>query len=323
MPNARITWIVGCAEAPLIENMPGIEVLRFDKSLGISAYSNALKQITHRFDLLLHMQLSLRANILAAMIKADVKIGYPTQYSRELHRWMINRSIEAPLGRHVTDFFMQFSRALGVMDIEPHWRLPVPDNATAWANACIAGNQHSLLIAPAASNPERNWLPERYAVLADHAHEAGFHVMLSTGPAPREVALANDIAARANAPIMNLAGTTSIQQLVALCGAVDIVLGPDSGTLHIANAQGAKVVGLYAHSNPARTGPYYHRDLVVDAYSRLLCQQKGSDVSKVAWGTRLKGSQLMAHISVTEVIDKLNDAISRVRDTEQRDLTAG
>ena len=319
MPNARITWIVGKTEAPLIENMPGIEVVRFDKSLGIKAYSSALKQVTEKFDVLLHMQLSLRANILAAMVKADLKIGYPKHYSRELHQWTINRSIEPPAGRHVTDFFMQFSEAVGVSGAKPNWCLPVPTECAQWADAKVAGHRRSLLIAPAASNPERNWLPERYAAIADYAHKTGFLVMLSTGPAPKEIALANEIAATANAPIMNLAGTTSVQQLVALCGAVDIVIGPDSGTLHIANAQGATVIGLYAHSNPARTGPYHHQDLVVDAYSRLLSQQTGRDASAVPWGTRLKGSDLMASISIDEVINKLETAIHQRFDNEGKE----
>ncbi len=316
MPSASITWIVGSKEAALIKDMPGITVVPFDKSLGIRAYSSVMAQITQKFDVLLHMQLSLRSNILAAMIRADLIIGYPKEYSRELHHWVINRSIEAPLARHVTDFFMQFSRAMGVADVKPVWRLPTSPSATTWATGCLSGHKRSLLIAPAASNPERNWLPERYAAVADYAHKAGFLVVLSTGPASQEVALANDIASKTNAAVLNLAGKTSVQQLVALCGAVDIVLGPDSGTLHIANAQGATVIGLYAHSNPVRTGPYHHQDLVVDAYSETISQQTGQAVDDVMWGTRLKGSHLMANIAVDEVISKLDVAIRKVCNTQ-------
>ena len=74
----------------------------------------------------------------------------------------------------------------------------------------------------------------------------------------------------------------------------------------MAVTQGTPVIGLYAHSNPGRTGPYLSQDSVVSVYDSIIREQKGDDAP---WGVRAKGEQLMQLIpveAVIEVFDRLN-----------------
>ncbi len=57
-----------------------------------------------------------------------------------------------------------------------------------------------------------------------------------------------------------------MKQLPALLARANLVMTPDSGPMHIANAMGAKVLGLHAASNPNRSGPYSDRRYCVDRY---------------------------------------------------------
>jgi heptosyltransferase I len=64
---------------------------------------------------------------------------------------------------------------------------------------------------------------------------------------------------------------------------------------------GTPVIGLYAHSNPARTGPYLYQDYVVEVYHQNLLKQTGKTAQQLPWGTRVKGDDLMSQITVDSV----------------------
>ena len=84
------------------------------------------------------------------------------------------------------------------------------------------------------------------------------------------------------------------------------MVAPDSGIVHLATTQGTPVVGLYAHSNPNRTGPYLSSSLTVEVYIENLLRLKSLSPESAKWGTRLKGSQLMEDISLDQVLEKVN-----------------
>lgn len=305
-PQATITWVVGKVEARLLERLPGIELVVFDKSQGLRSYRNLYQSLKgRRFDVLLQMQLALRANLASACIRARRRIGFDAARSKELHSLFINERIAPATGMHVLDGFRQFADALGVPEQPPVWRFPLTEQERAWAREQCGAR--SLVIAPAASAAERNWLPERYAVLAKHAQQQGFRVLLCGGPAAAEKALAQTIVEHSISqgcaqPLVNLVGQTSLQQLLALLAETSLVVAPDTGPAHLAGAVGTPVVGLYAHSNPQRTGPYLWQQYVVDAYHRNLQRQTGKTAEQFRWGKRLKGDDLMADIGIDEVL---------------------
>src|SRR5215472_1754583 len=70
-PSTRITWIIGKLEAGLVGDIPGIEFIIFDKSQGLGAYGGLRRTLAgRRFDLLLHMQMSLRASAASLLVRA-------------------------------------------------------------------------------------------------------------------------------------------------------------------------------------------------------------------------------------------------------------
>jgi len=311
-PKARITWVIGKAEATLLQGLPGVELVVFDKKVGFSAYRKLRKQLAGRtFDALLVMQLALRANLVSLCISAKRRIGYDKARSKELHSLFINERIQSAQKPHVLDTFRQFSSALDVPLAPPCWHIPVARDDENWAtNQLDQSRQRSLVIVPAASAAERNWSPERYAAVADYAYNSGFSVYLCGGPSATEVALAQAVSSHCKTPVRNLVGMSTLKQLFALIKQADMVIAPDTGPLHMAVAAGTPVIGLYAHSNPARTGPYGQPHHVADAYSPLLRQKLGNKAAQVPWGLRLKGDDLMAHIS-TEQVCNLFDQVKK------------
>lgn len=300
-PDARITWIVGRIEAALIGDLPGIEFVVFDKRAGWREILRVRRCFAEPVDVLLHMQVAFRANLLAAAIPARRKLGFPPHLSKELHGWVVNERVAAPPRPHVLEGFQAFAYALGVPAFEPAWDIPVSADDEAWAAAQIPSDQPTLLISPAASKPERCWAAASYAAIADHAISAGYRVVVTGGPTAWEQALAADVTALCSGDVTNLAGKSSLKQLLALLARARIVLAPDSGPAHMAVTQGTPVIGLYAHSNPDRTGPYNSRDSVVETYHSSVERQYGAPSSALPWGKRAKGDHLMEDITVEAV----------------------
>ncbi|MPW37515.1 glycosyltransferase family 9 protein [Vibrio sp. B1Z05] len=310
-PSTKITWICGKIEAQLIGDLPNIEIVVFDKKLGFKGMKAVWKQLSStRFDALLHMQAALRASALSFGIKADYKIGFGKNRTKEGQWLFTNKHIPNSQSFHVLDNFADFARYIGVPFRAPQWHIPVSHDDTEFAKNVI-NNQPTLVISAAASKDSRNWLTERYAAVADYAIDKGMQVILCGSPADREIKLAENIAHLMQGDVNNMVGKTSLKQLTAVLNEASVVLAPDSGPAHLATTQGTPVIGLYAHSDPRRTGPYNSLELVANAYDEHIQQQTNKSLSDIPWGTRAKGDDLMIAISTEQVCHLLDRALEK------------
>ena len=81
-PDTTLTWVIGKPEFKLLEGLPGVEFVVFDKQSGLGgmlAMRQALRSrlgLRKRFDAMLQMQVAARANLLSALIPAVRRIGY-------------------------------------------------------------------------------------------------------------------------------------------------------------------------------------------------------------------------------------------------------
>lgn len=306
-PKLAITWVIGKIEYQLVKHIPEVSFIIFDKSQGWRSYGNLRNALKgQKFDVLLHMQVALRASIASLMIKANVRIGFDKARAKE-GQWLVtNHAIEPQDSPHVLEGFMGFAKAIGVSDLRPSWNIPVTEEEEQFALQLVEGIEPVMIICAAASKAERNWLPKRYAAAADHMVNRGYRVILCGGPSQQERQLASDIELASEHLLENLVGKTSLTQLLAVLKHADLVLSPDTGPAHMAVTQGTPVIGLYAHSNPGRTGPYLSQDRVVSVYERAIASQFDGNVP---WGTRAKGRELMQLISVEQVINSLDEFI--------------
>ncbi|HAS6027577.1 ADP-heptose--LPS heptosyltransferase I [Vibrio vulnificus] len=301
-PSTKVTWVIGKVEAQLLQGLEGVELIVFDKKQGLDGMKAVWRQLKgRRFDALVHMQLALRASLVTLGIKATYKVGFNFKRAKEGQWLFTNRKISDTESAHVLDSFYSFIEYLGVPRTPPHWQLPISDADHHFAQETL-GDQPTLVISPAASKDERNWLAERYAALGDYAYEQGYQVVICGSPAEREKALAADILRHMQHPALSLVGKTNLKQLTALLNKAAVVLAPDSGPAHIATTQGTPVIGLYGHSNPKRTGPYNNLNEVVSVYEQFIVEQHGKAAETLPWSTRVKGDHIMQAISVNDVI---------------------
>jgi heptosyltransferase I len=308
-PRTQVTWIIGKLEAKLMTAiLPEIEFITFDKNATPGELLRLRKALRgRRFDLLLHMQLSFRASLLAALIDAPIKLGFDRGRARELQWWFTNAEIAPAAREHVLDSFMGFVRACGIEPTPPHWDLTLPPEALEYARGIVGDGQPTLVISPCSSHAARNWPAERYAAVAEHAVNAhGLRVVLVGGRSAIESEMAGAILAAAGVPVLDQVGKDTLPQLLGLMSLSTVLLSPDSGPAHMATMVGLPVIGLYAATNPARAGPYYSRQWCVDKYDAAAHKYYGRPAAQIPWTTKIERAGVMDLIGVSDVTAKLD-----------------
>lgn len=308
-PQASLAWVVGKLERKLVGDLPGVEFVTFDKGAGWSGM-RAVQGALHgrRFDALLQMQVAMRANLLSLGISARRRIGYDRARAKDLHGLVINERIPARSGEHVLDAIGSFCEPLGLKQTTVRWDIPIPEEAHAWAAEQLPGDTPTLLVSPSSSHALRNWRAGRHAAVMDHVASRGWRVVLLGGPSAAERTMADAVLAACRRQPLDLTGKDTLKRLLALCTRAQLLLGPDSGPMHMANSVGTRVLGLHAASNPDRSGPYSDRRWCVNKYDAAARKYLGKPASELAWGRKIEKQGVMDLIGVDEVIDRYEAA---------------
>lgn len=312
-PEAKVTWVIGKVEYQLLKGLEGVEFVCFDKKAGLKGYLALRSKLKNRtFDILLHMQVALRASLATLCIRAHEKWGFDKKRAKEGQWLFTNRKVATQKTPHVAEGFWGFAQAIGVEEEYPaSWQMPIEEQDVLWwkENHETTLDKY-IVIAPAASKAERNWLPERYAAIANEANKKGFSVVICGGPTNAEKQLADKIIANCDFEPLNIVAQTSLKQLLIVLQNASLVIAPDTGPAHMAVVVGTPVIGLYAHSNPGRTGPYGYQQYVASCYESLLIERTGKGISENRWGKRVKGDNLMSLISIEAVREKFEQVLT-------------
>jgi heptosyltransferase I len=303
-PHASLHWVIGKGERRLLEGLAGVEFIEYDKRSGLTGMRALRRELRgRRFDVLLQMQVAARANLLSAFIPARRRIGYDRARSKDGHGLFINERIPDRPGIHVLDALGSFCEPLGLKQTQVRWDLPVPDDAREWARTQWPDDgRPTLLVSPCSSHVLRNWPAERYAAVADHAASRGWRIVLCGGRSELERATGDAILAAMTQPALDLIGKDTLKQLPALLERGQLLMTPDSGPMHIANAMGTKVLGLHAASNSARSGPYSDRRYCVDRYDDAARRYLAKPAAELRWGTKIEREGVMDLVTVEDAI---------------------
>ena len=269
-PKVRITWVLQPAPATLVRGHRSVdEIIVFARARGLAAFSDVAAELAkRRFDLVINLQVYFKAGIVTALTHAPVKLGFDRARARDFNWLFTNRKIPVSPVQHVQDQYFEFLAALGVSPEPVEWDLgPWPDER-AWQRGFTSSIDRPIAsIVVATSKPEKDWLPERWAEVADALHaQFGMQVVLVGGKSEREVAAERIVMERAKHKPRSELGS-GLRNLVSILDASALVLSPDTGPLHMAVALDRPVISLMGYTNPKRTGPYrrFH-DLIIDAY---------------------------------------------------------
>lgn len=135
--------------------------------------------------------------------------------------------------------------------LEPVFAVTEDDRAEA--SSVVEDNGPLVALHPGATDPRRRWPPDRFAAVGDALADAGAAVVV-TGSAAEGDLVAAVVGAMRN-PATGLAGRISIGGLAALLARSSVVVGNDTGPLHLAAAVGTATTGVFWCGNLVNAGP--------------------------------------------------------------------
>lgn len=308
-PGTLITWVIGKTELGLMRGLEGFEFITYDKARPAASWRDIGRQLGgRRFPALLHMHASMRANLVSTLVRAERRIGFDRARARDMQWLFTNERLAPRAEQHVMDGLFAFAEQLGITKRTLHWDIPLTEADRGFAAEACGPAQPIVVISPCSSQRlrnYRNWRIERYAAVARHLQQSyRARVILTGGPTEHERHYAEAIALAVSEPVVNLVGRTTLKQLLAVLERASVLICPDSGPAHMATAVRTPVVGLYATSNPLRTGPYLSQDLVVNRYPEAVMREFGVPVGELRWGQRVRNPAALDLISVEDVLEK-------------------
>lgn len=304
-PETRVTWVAEPMPAAVLSPHPSVdEVVVYHKKRGLRGVLGLGRELAkRRFDLTLNLNVYTKSMWPTLLSRAPVRVGFDRGRSFEA-TWLASNHHLPPRPRgHNVDMFLEFAEYLGVPVRAVEWRIPItPEERRAQEEFFAGVDRPVVTVVPASANHKRDWLVERWAEVVDALeHDFGFRALLVGGPGEREVRRAREITERASAkPIWRLGDP--VRRMVWTIDGSRLLIGPDTGPVHLARALGTPAIGLYGHTSPWRTGPWRaYQDLWVD---RFTDPGEAPDPTRFEpkWGR-------MEQITVRDVLERVERAV--------------
>jgi heptosyltransferase-1 len=275
-PTAHIVWIVEEHEHALLRNNPAVDEViegptrRWRQLLrtpwGAARLVPEFKVLRDRLrslrlDVVIDVQGLPKSSIFTVLAHAPIRIGFAWRSVRDpFSAFFTNRRVTPPpTAAHVVDKNLSLLEPLGIHGGEV--RFPLPAFSEAHVRTAAFLGEHGLgprdrlvAVLPGTRGPAKQWPPERYLELARHLAEMrGVRVVLVGSPVEQPLLEGIVRGLSGHAPITF---TAPIEDLVALLGRADVVVGNDTGPLHIGAALGRPTIGLFGPTRSERNGPY-------------------------------------------------------------------
>jgi len=264
-PEAQVTVLAASRVAPLYEGQPGVrEVIPYPA--GREKW-RLLLSLRKRFDLALALPNSFEAALGLWLTGVPYRLGYAANCrSPFLTTTLAGR--RGLRGLHQVFYYLGLLTALGRLEdfVPPRLELSEVEQEAGReilsAQAPGANGPWVGLAPGAAYGPAKRWPPERFAAVGDLLREEyRARVVLLGGPEDREAAA--EVQRRAQGPLFNLAGETTLRQALMVLSQLRVLITNDSGLMHAAAALGVPLVALFASTDPVATGPFTHRATVI------------------------------------------------------------
>lgn len=254
-PGCAIDILAESRNASLFGLVPGIrKVYRYHTLAGLGA------AFTRRYDLAIDTEQWYRLSaVVARLTRAPMRIGFASNERERLFTHPVSYSLE----QFEASSFFRLLEPLGIkaqVDIAIPF-LTLPGAAVEAAQVLLAplAGKPFLAVFPGASILEKQWGTGNFRALAVKLAAGGGKVVIVGGEDTR--AAGEEIAKDGIA--LNLAGRSSLAVSGAILSRAQLLVGGDSGVLHLASALGVPIVSIFGPSDPVKWGPKSETDRVI------------------------------------------------------------
>ena len=281
-PDAHIALLATPLTAGLFQDSPLInEIIEYRRrEAGVKAFFDAVRQIRERqFDAALLFQNAFEAALLAALGGVGVRIGFAEQGRSPLLTHKLHRG-EQHRNRHQTqdylDIVAEYEHVCLGKTFKPALERPLASLVATAAQRQAAqeklrqyqiDNHHPLIAlnTGATNSRAKCWPANSFAELADRLQkELNAQIVLIGGAGEREYA-DNVFRQIGQSRPVNLAGKTSMPELIGLLAECDLLVSNDTGPAHVAAALGTPTLTIFGPTNEFETSPTGRRSQLIRA----------------------------------------------------------
>ncbi|MDX1925387.1 MAG: glycosyltransferase family 9 protein [Pirellulaceae bacterium] len=276
-PNCKLSWVVDCAAAQLLQSHPCIdEVIKIERHWvkNLKLWKTLRRELQDRkFDLTLDPQGLIKSGLLAWLSGAKARVGFDYSQARELAPLLANQRV-ARTQRHMVDTYLELLSTWSPTETSPtetgsaEFRMPVYEAAanvpSLMQASGFAAQELFACMTPGAGWASKLWPVDRFAEVARFLRSKHNlrSVVLWAGESEKK--LADEIASRSQGAAL-VAPRTSLTELAEIARRAKLFLAGDTGPLHIAAAVGAPCVGLFGSTWADESGPYGPHNVAVQS----------------------------------------------------------
>ena len=313
-PERRLVLAAKPLVAELFRHHPDVDdILVYDKdgrhggAAGMLRMAREVRRERPRAAIL--FQNAVDAAILAFLAGIPERMGYAT----DARRLLLTKAVpvtEEILSLHHVEYYLRLVSDLGVpLPAEPAMRLRVTEEERSVFRARLSAEGIDATGPVLGSNPGATYgsakrgYPDRFAVVADVlSAEWGASVVIMGSPT--EKPLADAIAAAMKRPPVNLAGRTTVRELMALLSECAFLVTNDSGPMHIAAALGVPLVAIFGPTDWRKTSPWTPRARTVRVDVNCSpCRDRECD----------RGHECMLGVTAEMVVSAARDLMAEIR----------
>ena len=287
-----ITWVIGKTEYQLVKKLDNVNYIVIDKNKTLDSIIGMHKHLKkEKFDVVFHMQKSLRSKILGRVIDGKINVTFND----------INTN-----NNHVLDNFFAFLEKINIKKKELNWQInKILTNDSDFIDKNNLNDLKPFVtINPFTSeriNNYREWDYDNYGTIAEYLFNEYSIKTVFIGKTTEERKNSFQKYIKVSSKTLNLINKTSLGEMLSVLNMSKFYIGPDSGTLHMANMLALPIIGLYATSNPKRTGPYSNLEYTVDKYEKAILKFSKKSLEKTNWGERVRDKGAMKLILLDDV----------------------
>jgi len=263
-PDARLSVLVKEELASFFDGARWLDEViayRLGRSLrGLADRRYVVAEIrARRFDLAILFPRSFESAFWAALARVPRRVGFAADGRGLMLTHKTARPAALFRDHQVNDYLYLLRHTLGIEGDPAAIAPDVHDAHRAAMREWLAANRRSsgrliALAVAAAYGPAKEWPAARYSALVDRLAERHDAECVLVG-SPGERARCELVASGSRHGALIAAGQTSVGQAVALLALCNGLAGNDSGAMHVAAALGIPTVGIFASTDPQRTGP--------------------------------------------------------------------
>ncbi len=249
-----VSWVVEKPYAELVQIVAGVNVIPVRLKKWSLARAIDARSAVRDFPVAIDFQGLIKSALLTRASGAPERYGFAKEAVREKPAaWFYNHKVNVDQSKHVVDWNLELANAVVA---DPPTRRPADWSAYPQdAQQRLSKFTNKIVLLPGAGRMEKIWPLERFR---DIVKKYPDDTVVVWGPTE------NDLARAIGG---NLAPDTNLRELAFLLQHARLVVGGDTGPLHLADALGTRVLGLYGPTDARRNGPYNQPDHVIQADS--------------------------------------------------------